>query len=88
MAPLWKVPKRELVASVQVGLQSRTLRVARDLVHAETLRSELAAFEVRVTAAANDTYGAWREGTHDDLVLAVALTCWWASDAPPPLFFW
>ena len=84
----WKVPKRELVAVVQVGLQARTLRVARDLAHAETLRGELAAFEIRVTAAANDTYGAWREGTHDDLVLAVAMVAWWARRAPGPLVVW
>ncbi len=25
---------------------------------------------------AHDSYGAWREGTHDDLVLAVALALW------------
>jgi hypothetical protein len=84
----WKVPKRDLVSSVQVGLQSRTLRVARDLPEAETLVNELLNFQVKITAAANDTYGAWREGTHDDLVLAVALTCWWVSVAPGPAVFW
>ncbi|HEY7307847.1 MAG TPA: hypothetical protein VH643_00670 [Gemmataceae bacterium] len=26
---------------------------------------------------------AWREGTHDDLVLAVALACWWAERSLP-----
>jgi hypothetical protein len=25
--------------------------------------------------AGRDTYGAWREGAHDDLVLSVALAC-------------
>ena len=84
----WKVPKRDLVSSVQVGLQSRTLKVARDLPEAETLVNELLNFEVKITASSNDVYGAWREGTHDDLVLAVALTCWWVSVAPPPLSFW
>ena len=84
----WKVPKRDLVSSVQVGLQSRTLKVARDLPEAETLVNELLNFEVKITASANDVYGAWREGTHDDLVLAVALTCWWVSVAPAPAEFW
>ena len=27
----------------------------------------------------HDTYGAWREGVHDDLVLATALACWYAE---------
>jgi len=84
----WKVPKRDLVSAVQVGLQSRTLRVASDLAEAETLVNELLNFQVKVTAAANDVYGAWREGTHDDLVLAVALTCWWVSVAPAPVMIW
>ena len=29
--------------------------------------------------AANETFQAWRAGDHDDLVLAVALACWWAE---------
>ena len=32
--------------------------------------------EVKVSAAGNEQYAAWREGTHDDLVFAVALACW------------
>ena len=28
---------------------------------------------------AHDSYGAWREGQHDDLVLAVALAVWFAE---------
>jgi hypothetical protein len=27
----------------------------------------------------HDSYGQWREGQHDDLVLAVALATWWAE---------
>jgi hypothetical protein len=35
-------------------------------------------------------YGAWREGTHDDLVFAVALACWAAekTDPRPPERYW
>jgi hypothetical protein len=36
----------------------------------------MAEMEVRVGAQGRESYGAWREGTHDDLVLAVALACW------------
>ena len=28
---------------------------------------------------AHDSYGAWREKEHDDLVLAVALACWYGE---------
>jgi hypothetical protein len=74
----WHVPKKELVSTVQIGLQSGTLQIARALPHAQTLAQELLSFEVKITTAANDTYGAWREGQHDDLVLALALGLWWA----------
>jgi len=84
----WRVPKRDLVSAVQVGLQSRTLHIARDLPHAETLRDELVNFEIRITAAANDVYGAWRAGAHDDLELAVALSSWWVNTAPAPIRVW
>ena len=67
------VPKRDLVSVVQVALQTDKLKVASALPEARTLVRELQDFQVKITEAANDTYGAWREGTHDDLVLAVAL---------------
>jgi hypothetical protein len=78
-----RVPKRDLVSVVQVGLQNRTLKIASGLHLAETLSRELQNFTVKITDAANDVYGAWREGTHDDLVLAVALAVWKANQ---PIF--
>src|SRR5262249_38803886 len=71
-----RVPKRDLVGVTQVALQTSRLKVSAELPEAATLVSELQSFQVRITAAANDTYGAWREGTHDDLVLAVSMALW------------
>lgn len=75
-----RVPKRDLVGVLQVALQGGRLQVAQDLAEAQTLVREMLNFQVKLTDAAHDTYGAWREGTHDDLILAVALACW-AADA-------
>jgi hypothetical protein len=72
----WLVPKKELVGTLQVLLQARRLHVARHLAEAQTLIDELMLFQVKVTAAANETFGTWREGRHDDLVLAVAIAAW------------
>ena len=77
-----RVPKRDLVSVVQVALQNRTLKIAEGLSEAENLSRELQNFTVKITDAANDVYGAWREGTHDDLVLAVALALWSANKPP------
>ena len=35
--------------------------------------------EVKISETGKDSYGAWREGAHDDLVLAVALAVWKAK---------
>jgi len=73
----YRVPKRNLVSSVQIALQSGQLKIAEELELAETLRRELLNFRIKVNiSTAHDSYEAWREGDHDDLVLAVALACW------------
>ena len=77
------VPKKELVTCLQVVMQSRRLRIARGLHEAAVLVRELQQFQVKITAAAHETFGVWREGQHDDMVLAVALACWWAERCPP-----
>lgn len=82
---MYRVPKRILVSTLQVLLQSERLKVAPNPLR-ETLITEMLNFRVTVTEAANDTY-AGRTGTHDDLILAVALAAWRANfpATPPPL---
>ena len=83
-----RVPKRNLVSSLQVLLQSGRLKIASSLELAEVLKAELLNFRVKVNAStAHDSYEAWREGDHDDLVLAAALACWGASRPGPILTF-
>jgi hypothetical protein len=85
----YHVPKKELVGVLQVLLQARRLLIAKGLEHARTLAKEFQTFRVKVTAAGNETFEAWRERDHDDLVLAVALAAWlgertpWDSGAEP-----
>jgi hypothetical protein len=78
----WHVAKVQLVGILQVLLQSERLEIREGLRLRETLVSEFGEFKVRVTATANETFGAWREGQHDDLVLAVALACWVGEKFP------
>ena len=73
---IYHVPKRTLVAHLQVLLQAERLKIAAALAEAVTLTRELLNFKIKITAAANDVYGVWREGQHDDLVLAAALAIW------------
>jgi hypothetical protein len=71
-----KVPKRDLMSTMQVLLQTGWLKIAQAPPEAAVLVQELLMLQVNITAAAHDIHGAWREGAHDDLVLALALTCW------------
>ena len=51
--------------------------------HGPDLLREMAAVQVRITPTGHEEYGAWREGTHDDLVFAVSLACWCAHNMYP-----
>jgi len=75
-----RVPKRELVGVTKVLLQGGYLRIAAGLTEAPTLVRELLAFEAKISLSGHDTYEAWREGEHDDLVLALAMAAWFAEN--------
>ena len=75
----WRIPKRELVTGVQLALQQGRLRIARALPEAETLIRELNNYKVTISETGHDSYGAWRESDHDDLVFAVGLAVWSAN---------
>lgn len=73
--PDLRVPKREVVASAQIALQTGRLRIAAGLEHASTLVKELLAFRVKISAGGHDSYEG-RDGEHDDLVMATAQGVW------------
>jgi hypothetical protein len=75
----YRTPKRELAATVQVLLQTRRLCWADRLPAALVLQRELENFKATITLSGHDSYAAgedWRQTSHDDLVLATALACW------------
>ncbi|HEY7157283.1 MAG TPA: hypothetical protein VH575_25240 [Gemmataceae bacterium] len=76
-----RVPKRDLVGAVQSALQGRRLKIAKQLPEAATLTRELSTFRVKINvASATESFEAWRERDHDDLVLALALALWVAEE--------
>ncbi len=77
------VPKRDLVSVLQVLLEMDRLHIAAGLPDLNVLVRELENFRAKITTAGNDTYEAWREGDHDDTVLATALACWFAERMLP-----
>jgi hypothetical protein len=78
----WCVPKKDLVAVMQTLIQAERFRVAPALPDAAALGRELLNFRVKVKlTSGTETYESWRERDHDDLVLAVALACWYGQHA-------
>jgi hypothetical protein len=77
-----RVPKRDLISVLLVAFQSGLIKISSELEHATALAHELAGMRRRITAAGTDQYGVWREGEHDDLVLALALAVWYAERLP------
>jgi hypothetical protein len=46
----------------------------------DELVQELENFKIKVNIdTANASFEAWRDRDHDDLVLALALACWWCE---------
>ena len=80
---LYRVPKRDLISTLTVAFQTGKLKIASSIPEAKTLIDELVNFKVKINVkTAHDSYEAWREGQHDDLVLSVALACWAANSIP------
>jgi len=80
----YRIPKRDLAINLQVFFQEGKLKIADGLTDGPTLVRELLDFKVKInTKTGHDSYEAWREGVHDDLVLAVAMACWVAKNIPP-----
>lgn len=79
---IWRVPKRDLIIGLQLMFESGEVKIAERLAAGPRLVDELMSMRVRVSLAGREEYAAWREGTHDDLVLTLALACWQAKKAP------
>jgi hypothetical protein len=73
----YRVPKKDLVAAVQMLMEHKKLKIPNSLPHGPLLTTELANFRMKMNPnTAHESFEHWREGMHDDLVLAVAMCAW------------
>jgi hypothetical protein len=78
----WTVVKKDLVGVMQTIVQYDRLTIDPRLPLAPVLGRELQAFRVKTkVGTGNETFEAWREREHDDIVFAVALACYWGERA-------
>jgi hypothetical protein len=82
----WGVSKRELVSTLVLLLGAGRLHIAEGLPLAAVLQGEFDNFRAKVNAATgNESFEAWREGQHDDILLALILAIWYGELMPPAL---
>jgi translation initiation factor 6 (eIF-6) len=77
----WVIPKKDLVGALMTLAHSGRFLIS-DALPSDIQRiakEELRSFRMKITAAANLTFEAWREGDHDDIVLALAMVAWVAQ---------
>ncbi len=76
----WSVPKRDIIGYLQILNQSNRLIISPKLELRETFIHELLNIRVKINInTGHDSYEAWREGDHDDIVLAVGCGAWWGK---------
>lgn len=81
----YHIPKRDLVAAAQVLMQRQKLQAAQGVAAAPEFVQELENFKYKISlTTGHDSYEAWRNSIHDDLVLCVCMACWAASHGPRP----
>jgi hypothetical protein len=78
----YRAAKVVLVSCLRVLLQAKRLRFAEGLAQTPILLKELANYRMKATPAAADLFSA-REGQHDDLVLGLAVACWFGEKTGP-----
>lgn len=62
-----------LVSRLKSLFQTKRIRLPPNHAEAQAMMQELLDYEIRVDARANDTYGSFKVGAHDDLVTALGL---------------
>lgn len=76
----YHVPKRDLVMRLVTLFQTGRFKIAAGIPLSDILINELKNFKIKInTATGNDSYEAWRDKEHDDLVLSVSLACWFGE---------
>ncbi|MFN0167829.1 MAG: hypothetical protein ACKV22_15485 [Bryobacteraceae bacterium] len=81
----WRVPRQLLAETLAVLIEQEKLGVVADLPYARTLLEELASFDAEIRPTARVSFRPRGEQQHDDLVMALALACWYFRKLNPPV---
>ncbi|MBI4904782.1 MAG: hypothetical protein HY820_14170 [Acidobacteria bacterium] len=76
---MYHVPRRELLSKLEIGLQTKTLKISRRIPAAPTLIHELSNLKRTIRDSGDGHIEPRRSTHHDDLVFAAALSFWKAA---------
>ena len=82
-----KLPKTQLASTLVAALDDGRVKFPKSSKEIDAMIDELQNYEIHVSEEGRDSYGAFKVGTHDDLVTALGLACWYA-ERYPPVQFW
>lgn len=69
------IGKEQMVSRLQSLFQTGRIQINSKNLEAEAMKRELLDFEIRLNDKGNMQSGAFKVGSHDDLVIALALSC-------------
>ncbi len=72
------VPKKEIITSLQVTLESYRLRFSENVSALDTLAQEFVSFNGKINSNANLQFEA-EYGYHDDIVMSIGLAIWYGE---------
>ena len=74
----YTVPKRDIITVMQSIFTGRRIKIFPS-EGARTLVDELANYKYKLSRNGSDTYEAWRESIHDDLVMSSGIGLWYLN---------
>jgi hypothetical protein len=78
----YKVPKADLVTSIETLLQAGRLQIVESLDEAAQLVEEMRRFRVKYTPSGHARFEHATEADSDDVLLSLACALWYAENAP------
>lgn len=77
---VWHVPKRDLISAAEVAFQTERVLFDPRLPFVPEMVHELESYRrTQDTMTGHESYAAWREKDHDDLLFSLAMVCWWGA---------
>ena len=80
----YTVPKALLASVLDICLSEERLEITTQASASEVVRAELQGFHAKINRNGNTELEAHRLGTHDDLVLSMAMAVWRGENLPQP----